>query len=79
MAQILVRNLDESILKSLKKRARKQGRSLQAEVKLILVHAVTKPTVDMKTARKLSEKFRSRFRGRKFPATMELIEEDRGR
>ncbi len=36
MAQILVRNLDEVTVKRLKARARKGGRSLQAEAKEIL-------------------------------------------
>lgn len=79
MAQILVRDLEENILKRLKKRARMKGRSLQAEVKLILVKAVSEPKVNLKTARELSEQFRIRFKGRKFPDTVELIEEDRGR
>ena len=78
MAQILVRDLEESLLKRLKKRARVKGRSLQAEVKLILVRAVSEPKVDMKAARKLSEKFRKIFKGRTFPDTAELIKDDRG-
>ena len=36
MAQILVRNLDEKIVNRLKARARRNGRSLQAEVRAIL-------------------------------------------
>jgi len=39
MAQILVRGLDEKIVERLKKRAKRGGRSLQSEVKMILENA----------------------------------------
>lgn len=79
MAQILVRGLDEEVVKNLKRRARHDGRSLQSEVKLILEQAAHEPRVDMETARKICEDFRLRFKGRKFPDTVELIHEDRER
>ena len=79
MAQILIRNLDKEVVEHLKERARKDGRSLQTEVRLILERAAHEPKVDMETARKISELFRHRFRERKFPDTVELIREDRGR
>jgi len=79
MAQILVRNLSKEVVERLKKRAMEEGRSLQSEVKLILEQAALEPKVDMDTARKISEEFRQRFRGRKFPDTVELIHEDRAR
>ena len=37
------------------------------------------PRMDMETALMISEEFRRRFKGRKFPATGELIREDRAR
>ncbi len=79
MAQILVRNLDKELVERLKKRAREDGRSLQAEVKFILEQVAKEPRVDMETARKISENFRRRFKGRKFPDSGELIREDRRR
>jgi plasmid stability protein len=79
MAQILVRNLDEKVVKQLKKRAKREGRSLQAEAKRILEQAVTSPTVDMATAKKMMEDFRRRFKGRRFSDSAELIREDRDR
>lgn len=79
MAQILVRDLDDEVVERLKRRARQDGRSLQSEVKVILEQAALEPRLDMETARKLSEQFRSMFKGRKFPDTVELIHEDRGR
>ena len=39
MAQILVRNLDETVKDALKERAVAHGRSLEEEVRLILVRA----------------------------------------
>lgn len=79
MAQILVRNLDEAVVESLKKRALKDGRSLQAELKIILEQAAHQTTIDMQTARKISEEFHKTFKGRKFPDTVKLIREDRKR
>ena len=77
MPHILVRNLREEVIERLKKRTREGGRSLQSEVKLILEQAVFEPRVDMETARKVCEKFRQKFKGSKFPDTVELIREDR--
>ncbi len=79
MAQILVRNLSKEVVERLKKRAMEEGRSLQSEVKLILEQAALEPRVDMETARKICEEFRQRFKGRRFPDTVELIHEDRAR
>jgi plasmid stability protein len=39
MPQVLVRNIDPGTLDRLKERARRHGRSLQAELRLILVRA----------------------------------------
>jgi len=79
MSQILVRNLDEDVVERLKRRAKRDGRSLQSEVKSILEQAANELKVDMETARKLCEQYRKRFKGRKFPDTVELICEDRNR
>lgn len=79
MSQILVRNLDEDVVERLKRRAKRDGRSLQSEVKSILEQAANELKVDMETARKLCEQYRKKFKGRKFPDTVELICEDRNR
>lgn len=79
MAQILVRNLDDKVVERLKRRARKDGRSLQSEVKFILEKEAYAPKVDMETARNICAEFRRRFKGRKFPDTVELIREDHAR
>jgi antitoxin FitA len=40
MAQIVVRNLDESVKNRLKRRAARRGRSMEAEIRDILIKAV---------------------------------------
>lgn len=79
MAQILVRDLDDKVVERLKLRAKKDGRSLQSEVKSILEQAAYEPKIDMMTARSISNEFHRRFKGREFPDTLELIREDRER
>ena len=76
MAQILVRNLDERLVKRLKARARRNGRSLQAEVRLILEQT---PTLDMKAALKLADKIRKSFGNRRFDDSAVLIRRERDR
>jgi len=46
MAQVLVRNLDDRVVDTLKKRAASRGTSLQAEVKQILEQAASAALVD---------------------------------
>ena len=79
MAQILVRNLNPNTVDRLKKRAEEDGCSLQSEVKAILEQAAEAPKVNMKKARELIDEISTRFRGRKFPDSTELIREDRDR
>jgi plasmid stability protein len=43
MAQILVRNIDEDVKDALKERAEAHGRSLEEEVRLILLRASLEP------------------------------------
>lgn len=76
MAQILVRCLDEKLVERLKKQAKREGRSLQSEVKRILEQAVQ---MDADEAKKMAERIRRRFKGRKFSDSADLIREDRDR
>lgn len=43
MAQLVVRNLEESVKKRLQRRARRHGRSMEAEVRDILRNAANEP------------------------------------
>ena len=76
MAQIIVRNSDDSVVEILKNRTRINGRSLEAEVRLILEQSAK---VDMATAHSMAMEMRRKLKGRKFPDAVELIREDRER
>ncbi len=77
MAQLLIRNLDEKVVNALKERARRAGRSLQAEAKALLEQAGGKMTMD--EARRELEAIRKNIGNRKFSDSAKLIREDRDR
>jgi len=79
MPQILVRNLDEKVVRRLKDLAKRNGRSLQAEVRQILEQASDEPKLDHAEALKLADEIRRRFAGRRVSDSAELIREDRDR
>jgi len=49
MARVLVRNLDERVVSRLKKRARQNDRSLQAELEIILERAAAADVADFRS------------------------------
>ena len=77
MAQILVRNLKEKTVRALKARAKGNGRSLQAEAKIILERETGQAKLSMEQAGKALDEFRARFKGRKFTDSVKLLREDR--
>ena len=79
MSQILVRNVKPQVLRRLKRRAAKGGRSLQSEVAAILERATEEPMMDRAAAVRLAKRIRDSFGGRKFSDSTELIREDRDR
>ncbi len=74
MAQILIRNIDEATVKRLKVRAAQNGRSLQAEVKIILDQAAL---VDLEAARLEAARIREKLRGRPGTDSVDLLREER--
>jgi plasmid stability protein len=76
MAQLLVRDIKDDVVKRLKNRARKDGRSLESEARIILEQAVA---INIEDARKLADKIRNRSSKRKLDDSAELIQEDRER
>jgi plasmid stability protein len=76
MPKVLVRDLDRAVIGKLKARARKHGRSLQAELKQILEQAARTNTA---TARALAARIRRRVAGRSHTDTVALLAEDRQR
>ena len=76
MSDILVRDLDAKTLVRLKARARRNGRSLQSEAKLLLEQASGISFAEMRNA---SQTWRRKLKGRKFEDSARLIRADRGR
>lgn len=75
MADILVRGLDDKVIKRLKERARLTGRSLQSETKLILERAAGR-TLDESLAQAAT--WRKRL-GKQASNSTDEIREDRQR
>ena len=75
MPDILIRGLSQRLLQRLKARAKRNGRSLQSEAKMLLEQAA-EPSVSeiLKGARSWRKKL-----GRRFSSSVELIREDRER
>jgi plasmid stability protein len=81
MAEILVGNLEDAILDRLKSRAQGNGRSLQAEVKIILEQAARQDTRQLSRSayRALADDLRSRIGSGPHTDSAELLSEDRSR
>ena len=76
MAQVLVRELDPETVQRLKERAARHGRSLEAELRLVLEQAAAR---DPAPAAVLASKIRRRLRGRNHTDSAILVSEDRDR
>ena len=76
MPNVLVRDVEESILQQLKRRAKENGRSLQNELQQILRQFVEPDaSSDEETAARIKES----LRGRVFSDSVESLREDRRR
>lgn len=78
MPQVLVRDIEPAVVDRLKERAKKNGRSFEAELRLLLKDAAEREerSIDMLTE---ARKVREMFTGRTFSDSAELIREDRDR
>jgi plasmid stability protein len=74
MANLLVRNLDDEVLKGLKTAAKAHGRSLPAEIHEVLRNASVRRLAE---TRRLSTRWLKRLRGSTQPDSTALIREDR--
>lgn len=74
MANVLVRNLDDDVLKHLKAAAKAHGRSLQAEIHEVLRNATARHLAE---TRRLSGQWLKRLRGSTQSDSSALIREDR--
>lgn len=81
MPEVLVRNLDEAVVEQLKTRARGNGRSLQAELKLILEQAARPEASRPSRAeyRALADRVRGALGDRPQADSTVLLAEDRAR
>lgn len=76
MAQILVRDMDAATVERLKAQAKRHGRSLQGEVKLILLEATT---LSIQEAQAMSAQWQKRLVGRTRGDSTSMIRGDRQR
>ena len=74
--QLLVRDVDLDTIERLKASARRYGRFLQGEVKVILIKATT---LSMSEARAASAQWQKRLAGRAMGDSTALIREERHR
>jgi len=81
MSEIMVRNLDEAIVEQLESRARNSGRSLEAELKLILEDAARPASGRISRAayRALADQIRAALGERPQADSASLLAEDRAR
>jgi plasmid stability protein len=76
MPNLLVRNLDDDVLRELKAAAKAHGRSLQAEIHEVLRSASVRRRAE---TRRLSDRWHKRLRGTKQSDSTALIRQNRDR
>lgn len=79
MPDVLVRDVDSSALTELKRRAKKNHRSLQAELRLILLRAAEQREVSFEEAVRFADEMRRKYAGKITGDSADLIREDRDR
>ena len=75
MPDLLIRGLNDRTLTLLKRRAQRNGRSLQKELKLLLEQMAG---TDPNATKKMFADWNRKFAGRQFKSSVELLREDRG-
>ena len=76
MPQVLVRDVEPAVMEKLRARAQRNGRSLEAEARVIFRAAVTSDASEMRAE---VERVRALFAGRTFSDSAALLREDRER
>lgn len=76
MAKVLIRDLDERTIATLKKRAARNHRSLQAELHIIVERAALMNMID---SRSVAARIRRKLRDRQHSDSTALVAEDRRR
>ena len=78
MAQVLIRELEDEVIEALKERARRNQRSLQGELKLIVTQAALVSRMDPVLLARI-DALRNKLKGRKHTDSVKLLREIRGR
>ena len=78
MAQVLIRDLDDEVVKALKKRAEQNHRSLQRELKAIITEAARPRRIDPKLLARI-DALRNSLKGRIHGDSVDLIRKERER
>jgi plasmid stability protein len=76
MARVLIRDLDERVVETLKARAARNGRSLQAELQMIVERAAAADVVESRT---VAARIRRMLSDRKHSDSAALLADDRRR
>jgi antitoxin FitA len=74
MSDILIRGVDAKAMKRLRARAKRHGRSLQSEARMVLERAAGAGSEEIAA---MLDGWKERFAGRKFSRSATLIREDR--
>jgi antitoxin FitA len=76
VSNVLIRNVDDEVLGRLKARAKRNRRSLEAELRLVLEESAQ---LGRKRATAAAERLRSSLEGRSHTDSVLLVSEDRSR
>jgi plasmid stability protein len=76
MGQVIVRNLDDTVVAALKARAKRRGHSLERELREILTEAAASPRPERLA---LVDRIRAKTKPVPHPLAEDLIREDRDR
>jgi antitoxin FitA len=79
MGQLTVQNLDDRVIDALDARAARHGRTLEAELRVILERAAAEPVIDIAEARTRAERISRSLVGRTHSDCAALMREDRDR
>ena len=78
MRQLLIRDVEDEVVEALKDRAKRNQRSLQGELKLIVTQAA-QPTRIAPALIARIDALRNKLKGRKHTSSVKLLREIRGR
>ena len=78
MRQLLIRDVEDEVIEALKERAKRNQRSLQGELKLIVTQAAQPTRIDTALIARI-DALRNKLKGRKHTSSVKLLREIRGR